>query len=223
MLWRTITGGSGMTTRPRTRLTRVAAVCLAACGLLASCGDDDDDAASVSSVAAAEATDTTDTTEAAEASATSAAVNGTTPGTEATTDSAPESTASTSEVCAARDELAESVSALGAVSISDVRSSGVSAIGDAIGAVREDLGELGSAAGTELRSQVGDVQTAIDELQTAVEAVGDGGGVRPAISALGNVVSTAGTLLTSLGTRCPTATSTPSAASTPDEVATTAG
>ena len=202
-----------MTTRPRTRLTRVAAICLAGCGLLAACGDDDDDAATVSTAAIAESADTAiDTTDAAET-------------TVAATDSAPESTASTSEVCAARDELADSVAALGGVSISDVRSSGLSAIGDAIGDVKDDLGAVGSAAGAELRSQVGDVQDAIGELETAVEAISDGGGVRPAISALGNVVSTAGTLLTSLGTRCPTATSTPASAagSTPDSVATTAG
>jgi hypothetical protein len=212
-----------MTTRPRTRLTRVAALSLAVCGMLAACGDDDDDAGAVSTGAIAESADTTvATTDAAE---TTSATDGAADTTAAATASAPESTASTSEVCAARDELADSVAALGSVSISDVRSSGLSAIGDAIGDVKDDLGAVGSAAGAELRSQVGDVQDAIGELETAVEAVSDGGGVRPAISALGNVVSTAGTLLTSLGTRCPTSTSTPASAadSAPISVATTAG
>ena len=76
---------------------------------------------------------------------------------------------------------------------------------------------VGSAAGSELRSQVQDVEASIDELETAVEAVGDGGSVRSAISALGDVVSTAGTLLQSLGTTCPTSTTTPgsTAESTP--------
>jgi hypothetical protein len=220
-----------MTTRPRTRLTRVAAVCLAACGLLVACGDDDDDAATVSTGAIAESADTAvETTDGAEttvatedAADTSAASGAAADSTSATTDSAPESTAPASEVCATRDELSDSVAALGAVSISDVSSSGASAIGDAIGDVKDDLGAVGSAAGAELRSQVGDVQDAIGELETAVEAVSDGGGVRPAISALGNVVSTAGTLLTSLGTQCPTSTSTPGEDSTPDSAPTTAG
>jgi hypothetical protein len=127
-------------------------------------------------------------------------------------------------VCAARDDLADSVAALGSVSLSDVRSSGLSAIGDAITDVKDDLGAVGSAAGAELRSQVGDVQDAIGELETAVAEVSDGGGVRPAVAALGNVVSTAGTLLTSLGTQCPTSTSIPAAGdSTPDSAPTTAG
>ena len=121
--------------------------------------------------------------------------------------SAPESSAPASEVCAARDDLSDSVAALGAVSISNVTSERLSAISDAIGDVREDLGAVGSAAGAELRSQVQDVEDAIGELETAVDAVSDGGGVRPPLRRLGNVVSTAGTLLTSLGTRCPTSTS----------------
>ena len=118
------------------------------------------------------------------------------------------------EVCAARDDLSESVAALGDVSISDVTSDGPSAITDALGVVREDLGAVGSAAGAELRSQVQDVEDAIGELETAVEAIGDGGNVRSAVSALGDVVSTAGTLLQSLGTTCPTSTSVPDSAPT---------
>ncbi len=112
-------------------------------------------------------------------------------------------------MCAARDDLSDSVAALGDVSISDVTSGGMSAVTDAIGDVREDLAAVGSAAGAELRSQVQDVEDDLGELETAVEAVGDGGSVRDAVSALGNVVTTAGTLLVSLGTSCPTATSTP--------------
>ena len=133
--------------------------------------------------------------------------------------SAPESTAPASEVCAARDDLADSVAALGAVSVSNVTSGGMSTITDALGDVREDLGAVGSAAGSAVRSQVQDVEDGIDELQTAVDAVSDGGGVRPAVAALGNVVSTAGTLLTSLGTRCPTSST---ASSTPESAPTSA-
>ena len=54
-----------------------------------------------------------------------------------------------------------------------------------------------------------------------VEAIGDRGSVRSAISALGDVVSTAGTLLQSLGTTCPTSTTTPG--STPESTPTSSG
>ena len=117
--------------------------------------------------------------------------------------SAPESSAPASEVCAARDELADSVAALGDVSISDLTSGGMTAITDALGDVREDLGAVGSAAGAELRSQVQDVEDAIDELETAVDAIGDGGSVRVAVAALGDVVTTAGTLLHVVGDALP--------------------
>ena len=110
-------------------------------------------------------------------------------------------------------ELSDSIGALGDVSISAVVSGGASTVTDAIDAVREDLGTVRSAAGTELRSQVQNVEDAISELETAVGAIGNGGSVRDAVTALGNVVSTAGTLLQELGTGCPTATSAP--ASTP--------
>ncbi len=63
-----------------------------------------------------------------------------------------------------------------------------------------------------------DVEDAIGELETAVEAIGDGGNVRSAVAALGNVVSTAGTLLTSLGTTCPTSTSVPDSDSDDDRL-----
>ena len=116
-------------------------------------------------------------------------------------------------MCAARAELSESISALGDVSISGVLSGGTSAVTDAIDAVKEDLSAVRSAAGAELRSQVQTVEDAIAELETEVGAIGNGGSVRSAVTALGNVVSTAGTLLQALGTGCPTATSTP--ASTP--------
>jgi hypothetical protein len=123
--------------------------------------------------------------------------------------SAPESSAPITEVCAARDDLQSSVDALGNVNLNNIRSDGVSVVGDAIADVRDDLSAVGSAAGSSLRSQVQDVEDAIDELETAVETVSDGGSVRTAVSALGDVVSTAGSLLQSLGTTCPTATSVP--------------
>jgi hypothetical protein len=122
---------------------------------------------------------------------------------------APGSTAPASEICAARDELAASVNALGDISISNITSSGLSALGDAIGEVKTDLAALGSAAGSSLRSQVQDVQDNIAALETTVQALGEGitvSGVRTAAGALGDVVTSAGSLLQSLNARCPTST-----------------
>ena len=74
--------------------------------------------------------------------------------------SAPASSAPASEVCAAHDELADSVYALGEVSVSDLTSGGTSAITDALGAVHDDLsdarlgcGQRGTPAGAGCRGR----------------------------------------------------------------------
>jgi hypothetical protein len=217
------------------RQVGIVSACLIVGVLLVACGDDDDDAApteagAVTTEAAAVTIEAAATlTTEAEAVVTTAEAVGTTPAgvetsaaidvvapiaatseptasTGTSASSAPASSAPASEVCAARDELADSVSALGEVSISDLTSGGTSAITDALGVVRGDLQALGSAAGSEVSQQVQDVEDAIDEAQTAVQEISGVASARDALVAFGNVVSSAGTLLTTLGTRCPTST-----------------
>ena len=122
--------------------------CLAVSFGLAACGDDDDDASSVTSALSPSAG------EPAAAQLSPKPLPSRRAAERAPASSAPESSAPMGEVCAARDDLSESVAALGDVSISNITSDGPSAITDALGEVREDLGAVGSAAGAEVRSQV---------------------------------------------------------------------
>jgi hypothetical protein len=108
--------------------------------------------------------------------------------------------------------LSASVTALGAVSISDVTSEGADAISEPLADIRADLRNLGSTAGSVVRQQIDEVETAIDELVTAVDALGDGGRPRDVIAAVGGVASTADEILDSLSSRCSTGSSVPASA-----------
>ena len=105
-------------------------------------------------------------------------------------------------MCAPHVVSFRSVVALGDVK-TDVTSEGLSAVTVAIGEVRED-GELADGGGRSLDpQQVLDIEDALAGNESAVVALDDGGSARSAVAALGDVVlSSAGTLLQSLESRC---------------------
>ena len=77
-------------------------------------------------------------------------------------------------------------------------------ITDALGDVRDDLGALGSAAGSaRYASQVSDVDRRHRRVGDRRWGYQRRGTVRDALVAFGNVVTSAGTLLTTFGTRLP--------------------
>jgi hypothetical protein len=107
-------------------------------------------------------------------------------------------TSASPELCAARDNLRDSISALGSV---NVVADGLSAISDALTQIGDDLSAVRSAAGSDVQAQADAFQGALDELQTAISgARGNGASGLSAVgTAVSNVVSTGDTLLTSLG------------------------
>jgi hypothetical protein len=92
-------------------------------------------------------------------------------GSDDSSSSSSSSTTSRDAVCAARDDLEQSVSNL---ADPDVLTGGRSAIDDAADAVQDDLDALESAARQDLRPQVDAVKESFDDLKTAVGKVGDG-------------------------------------------------
>jgi hypothetical protein len=72
-----------------------------------------------------------------------------------------------SPVCEARDDLSDSVDDLRELSLSD---DGVASIESAVGDVSDRLGELRTAAGAEIESEIGVVESSIDGLRASVGA-----------------------------------------------------
>jgi hypothetical protein len=142
--------------------------CLAVAAFVASCGDDDDSSSATA--------------------ATSPASGGTGAGTAAG------SVAPGGDVCADRAALSDSIAALRNV---DLRAEGTNGLTAAISAVKDDLTALRASAGDELQPQVQAVQTALDEVQTAVGNIASGG-VAPAVTAVTNLGSASATLLDQL-------------------------
>ncbi len=106
-------------------------------------------------------------------------------------------TSASPELCEARDELRSSLSDLTNVNIV---ANGTTALTDALGEISDDLVDVRAAAGEDLQAQTDALQDSLSALQTAVENLASGGGQASAvITAVADVGSTGGTLLTSLG------------------------
>ena len=116
------------------------------------------------------------------------------------------SVAPAGDVCADREALSTSVDALKNV---DIRAEGTNGLTTAIGAVKDDLAALRTSAGDELQPQVQAVQSALDDVQTAVGNVGSGG-VAAAVTAVASLGSASKTLLDQLQAgACGTGSTTP--------------
>jgi hypothetical protein len=108
------------------------------------------------------------------------------------------------EVCAARDQLRESVR-----SLTDDASSGADrdAIDSALDDVRRDLDDLGDTARETYRPQVDDVQSALDDLRAAVGSLDDGGSIAGNFQDLANAAADLGSassaLVRELAADCP--------------------
>ena len=103
-------------------------------------------------------------------------------------------TAPADDLCEDREALRSSVDALKGV---DVRAEGTDGVETALAAVQDDLVEVGESADSALQPEVDAVQDAIDELEPAVEAIGDGGAAEAA-TAIAAVATSAATLIESL-------------------------
>ena len=101
---------------------------------------------------------------------------------------------SSSDVCADREALRESVDALANV---DVVAEGTNGVTAAVSDVEDDLTALRSSAGDELEPQVQAVQDALDRLETAAAEI-DSGGASAALAAVSELTGSAATLLSSL-------------------------
>jgi hypothetical protein len=112
----------------------------------------------------------------------------------ATTTPGPVGSAS-AELCEAREDLRTSISGLSDV---DVVRNGTSAITDALSQIKDDLGAVRSAAGSDVQPQVDAFQEAVDALQAALSG-SDTPPVRDIVAAVQDVGTTGATLLTSLG------------------------
>ena len=121
--------------------------------------------------------------------------------TAATTTSAAATTASSSasasasatgtELCAARDDLKQSIDDLKNY---DIVANGTSGLQSALTQVQTSLNAVKSSAGADIRPQVTSLQDALNDLTTAVSD----GSVTSAVTALPGVVSNGQALLTSL-------------------------
>jgi hypothetical protein len=153
------------------RVTTIPAVALAVVLVMSACGGDDtgSDAAGPTSGSTTAATEPGDGT--------------TSPGSDATAD-----------VCAARDDLEQSVQALGDM---DVVAGGTDAVEAALGDVRDDLAALRGAAGSDLQDEVSSLESAIEDLQGTLD-----GSTEPAtgerLTALASVVTAGGALVQAL-------------------------
>lgn len=152
------------------RAVTIPAVVLTVVLLLSACGDED--AGSAGPTGGSTATATTEPTEAT---------------------ASPETDA-TEDVCAARDDLEQSVQGLRDV---DVVTGGTDAVEAALGDVRDDLEALRDAAGSDLQDEVSDLESAIEELQGTLD-----GSTEPAtgarLTALAQAVTAGGTLVSAL-------------------------
>jgi hypothetical protein len=109
---------------------------------------------------------------------------------------------SSDSVCAARDDLEQSVRHL---ADPDVLTGGKQGIDDAINDVQDNVDALEAAAKSDLRPQVDAVKTSFDELKTAVGNVGDGK-LSDNLQQIGDAITKVGdstsTLYDSLQSRC---------------------
>jgi hypothetical protein len=106
-------------------------------------------------------------------------------------------------VCAARSDLEQSVRALTDLSLS---SSGKSSVESAVDDVKQDLDDLGETAKQTYKPQVDALQSAIDDLQDAVQGIGNGS-ISQDLETIGNAIAdvgrTAGDLADDLRADCP--------------------
>ncbi len=97
-------------------------------------------------------------------------------------------------MCADREALSSSVDALKDV---DVAAEGTNGVTAAVADVKTDLEALRASAGPELQAQVDDVESALDDLDAAAADI-DSEGAAAALTAVGNVATSAATLLESV-------------------------
>jgi hypothetical protein len=113
------------------------------------------------------------------------------------------STTPKQKVCADKDALQSSAKHLVDPS---VLSGGKSSINSALDDVNHDLDSLKTSAKASLQPQVDAVQSAVDQLKTAVQGFGSGSlasNISKATDAGSKVVSSAGKLASSLADQCP--------------------
>jgi len=159
-----------MTLRVRGAAT-LAAISLAV--VLAACGSDNSSSSSVVT-----------TTATARATSTS-----TTSGT-----NAPSGPSGSPALCSARDTLKTDIQGLASV---DLVKNGTSGLQDALTKIKNDLQAVKSAAGSDLQPQVNSLQTAVDQLSTALSNASSVG-VAGVVTAAKNVATAGSALLTSL-------------------------
>lgn len=106
------------------------------------------------------------------------------------------------EICQARDQLQNSVSALTNPSL---LTKGSAAITDAVNQVKTDLTNVETAANQDYQPQIQALQTSVDDLQTAAGNLGSGN-VAQNMTAVGTAIASVGTdassLFTQLETSC---------------------
>ncbi|HSK25396.1 MAG TPA: hypothetical protein VK894_00620 [Jiangellales bacterium] len=113
---------------------------------------------------------------------------------DATTPAASPQPSGSGDVCAARDDLQQSLAALGGV---DVVAGGTDALEAAVGDVEDDLAAVRSAAGSEVEPEVTAFEDAVQGLQdTLGEAATPATGDR--LTALAEVVTAGGALVQAL-------------------------
>jgi len=98
------------------------------------------------------------------------------------------------DVCEAQDALRSSLEGLTDL---DVPTDGTGDVEAAIDGVREDLEALVDSVGDEMKPEVDAVQSAMDELETAIGNV-QSGGASEVLAALSSLASSASTLVASL-------------------------
>jgi hypothetical protein len=102
-------------------------------------------------------------------------------------------TAAAADVCAARDDLRESVDALVEV---DVVAGGTDAVEAALGEIRADLADVRAAAGSDVQDEVTSLEESLDGLEAAL-ADTDGPAGR-LLTAVAEVVTSGGVLVQEL-------------------------
>jgi hypothetical protein len=118
-------------------------------------------------------------------------------------DSKTSSTTPKDKVCTDKDAVQSSVKDL---TSPDVLSGGKSSITAALDKVERNLDALRASAKADLKPQVDDVKSALDQLQTTVRNFGDGSiadDLSDAGSAIGKVSTSAGDLASALSAECP--------------------
>jgi uncharacterized phage infection (PIP) family protein YhgE len=154
------------------RATTIPAVALAVVLMLSACGGDDTGSDAAGPTGGSTATTTTEPTD-------------------TTTSPGPDTTA---DVCAARDDLEQSIQDLRGM---DVVAGGTDAVEAALGDVRDDLAALRTAAGSDLQDEVSSLESAIEELQGSLDD-GTEAATGEQLTALAQVVTAGGALVSAL-------------------------